>query len=139
MSDPTDTDPSNPFGFPPGLVEAQKASAEAFEALHRYQATLPWSREPHVGWETPTPAHGGALAGFQSSRPASPGWTAGQAAEYDRLWEACRTTSVAVSTHPHWETVSGAAQFEARQALKRVPGALPNVAPVEQDDLATAV
>ena len=141
MSDATDTDPSNPFGFPPDLVEAQKASAEAFEALHRYQATLPWSREPHEGWEAPAPAHGGALVGRQFSRPASPGWTPEQTAEYDRLWEACRTTSAAVSTHPHWETeaVSGAAQFEARQALKRMPDALPEVAPVEQNDLTTAV
>lgn len=139
MSDATD--PSNPFNFPPDLIEAQKASAEAYETLHRYQATLPWSREPHEGWEAPVPAHGGALAGRQFSRPATQGWTAEQAAEYDRLWEACRTTSAAVFTHPHWETetVSGAPQFEARQALKRMPGALPARTAVEQGDLATAV
>ncbi|MEV0487289.1 hypothetical protein AB0I69_42655 [Streptomyces sp. NPDC050508] len=141
MSDATDTpsDPSNPFSFPPELVEAQKAAAEAYEALHRYQATLPWSRVPHDGWEAPTPAHGGALVGPQSSRPATQGWTSEQGAEYDRLWEACRTTSAAVSLHPHWATFSGADQFEARQALKRMPGALPAIKPVEQDDMATAV
>jgi len=138
MSDATDT-PSDPFGFPPELIEAQKAAAEAYEELHRYQAMLPWSREPHEGWEAPAPAHGGALVGPQFSRPRSPGWTDAQKAEYDRLWEECRRTSAVVSTHPHWGRFPGAAQIEARQALKRMPGALPAVKQVEQDDLAKAV
>ncbi|MFB6505544.1 hypothetical protein ACFC07_22365 [Streptomyces sp. NPDC056099] len=138
MSDATDTpsDPSNPFNFPPKLIEAQRAAAEAYEELRRYQAKLPWSREPHDGWEAPTPAHGGVLNGFQSSRPASPGWTDEQKAECDRLWEECRRTSAVVFVHPHWGNFEGPAQVEARQALKRMPGALPAL---KQDDLATAV
>ncbi|MGW7090024.1 hypothetical protein ACWGH2_41945 [Streptomyces sp. NPDC054871] len=101
------TDAPNPFNFPAKLIEAQQAAAEAFAELHRYQATLAWSREPHEGWEADKPAHGGVMHGFVSSRPATEGWTEEQKAEYERLWEECREKSGIVHTHPHWESFSG--------------------------------
>ncbi|TGB03224.1 hypothetical protein [Streptomyces sp. MZ04] len=121
----------NPFDFPDKLIEAQQAAAEAFAALHRFQADpeLPWSREPHEGWEEPEPAHGGVLQGYKSSRPATKGWSAEQVVEYEKLWEACRDTSVLVHTHPHWERFTGPDAVAARQALKRMPGAQPGAAP----------
>ncbi|MBV1940828.1 hypothetical protein KUF83_30300 [Streptomyces sp. BV286] len=138
MTDATDTpsDPSNPYGFPPKLVEAQKAAAEAFEELNRYQAKLPWSRDPHDGWEAPAPAHGGVLNGYSSSREPTTGWTDEQKAEYDRLWAQCRETSSIVLTHEHWENFEGPELIAARQALKKLPDALPGLT---QDNMAKAV
>ncbi|MET8822633.1 hypothetical protein [Streptomyces rochei] len=66
------------------------------------------------------------MSGYRSSRPPSPGWSQEQKDEYDRLWELCRSTSLAVYAHKHW-TACGVRAVEARQALKRLPKAQPVV------------
>ncbi|MEV4333640.1 hypothetical protein AB0K02_24395 [Streptomyces sp. NPDC049597] len=136
----TDAPAFDPYDFPPDLIRAQREAAEVREQLHRFQATLPWSREPHEGWEA---SHeGGGLHGFQSSRPPTDGWTDEQKTEYDRLWEESRRASEVVYTHPHWQTC-GVDAYKARQALKRVPEAQP-VIPADtalsaaQEDVALA-
>lgn len=149
----TEATSPDPFDFPATLIAVQKAAAEAYAALHAFQADpeLPWSREPHDGWEVEVPAHGGALQGYQSARPATQGWSAEQVAEYEALWEACRTTSERVHTDVFWGRFEGPELVAARQALKRMPGAQPGAvaarhADVEaeeqalgQDDVAKAV
>lgn len=132
----TETTSLNLFGFPSTLIEAQKAAAEAFAALHRFQADpeLPWSRGPHEGWEMSVPAHGGALQGYQSSRPATQGWSAEQVREYEALWEACRTRSERVHADAFWERFEGPELVAARQALKLMPGAVPGAVTTRQLD-----
>ncbi|MFH8737641.1 hypothetical protein [Streptomyces sp. NPDC017964] len=142
MTDAPDDAPFDPYAFPPDLINAQRAAVEAYQALHDYQAKLEWSREPHEGWEEEQPAHGGALRGYHSSRPATDGWTAEQSAEYDRLWAELRRTATVVYAHKHWQRC-GTDPLAARQALKREPGALPTTrTPAEgltQDAMAEAV
>ncbi|MEU5193646.1 hypothetical protein AB0G86_06220 [Streptomyces scabiei] len=121
---PAETPAFDPFAFPSDLVKAHSEAAEARAELHRYQATLPWSREPHDGWEAPERT--GGMQALKSSRPPTNGWTDEQKAEYDRLWERCRETSLLVYAHRHWKAC-GMKAAEARQALKRVPEAQPAV------------
>ncbi|MET9528192.1 hypothetical protein [Streptomyces coeruleorubidus] len=121
---PAEAPAFDPFAFPPALVAAQREAAEVEAELRRFQATLPWSREPQDGWEAPEQV--GGMSGYRSSRPPSPGWTDEQKAEYDRLWELRRKTTLAVYAHEHWKAC-GAKAVEARQALKRVPEAQPVV------------
>jgi hypothetical protein len=122
---PAEAPTFDPFAFPSDLIAAQKRAAEVEAELHRFQATLPWSREPHEGWEAPEQS--GGMAGFVSSRPPSPGWTEEQKAEYDRLWKLRRDTTATVFAHEHWQAC-GVKAVEARQALKRHPEAQPVVA-----------
>jgi hypothetical protein len=117
-------EPFDPFGFPSGLVTAARDAAEAREELRRYAVTLPWSREPHPGWEAPEQT--GGMGGYRTSRPATDGWSEDQQARYDTLWEKWRETSALVYTHEHWGRC-GAKAYEARQALKRLPEAQPVV------------
>ncbi|MFE2839234.1 hypothetical protein ACFXI6_51320 [Streptomyces mirabilis] len=136
----TDAPASDPFDFPSDLIKAQKDAADAHAKLRRFQASLPWSREPHDGWEAPEPAHGGVLHGYQSSRPATKGWTQAETDEYARLWEQWRETAARVYTHRYWHNHRGEDAIKARQALKHEPGAQP-VLEVEaskpgQDDFA---
>ncbi|GGX67061.1 hypothetical protein [Streptomyces minutiscleroticus] len=129
--------PFDPFDFPADLIAAQREAAELHAELHRFQATLPWSREPHEGWEAPE--QNGGPQGRRSARPATEGWTEEQAETYDTLWKRWRDKSTEVHMHAHWKRCTGAVAYEARQALKRLPEARP-VVPVEtaeptQDDV----
>jgi len=140
-------DPSafDPHAFPDDLVAAQRQAAELYAKLHTLQARLPWSREPHDGWPEET-ERGRAHPG----RPASPGWTEAEAAEYDQLLEDLRKTTAVVQTHGWWERcdqegIKGADVIAARMALKRAPGAVPGHdtpakegAALEQDDVRPA-
>ncbi|GGY16844.1 hypothetical protein GCM10010358_80570 [Streptomyces minutiscleroticus] len=135
-ADSTDA-PFDPFDFPADLIAAQREAAELHAELHRFQATLPWSREPHDGWQAPEQS--GGLRGYGSSRPATGGWTPEQAATYDRLWQQWREKATEVHQHAHWKRCTGTTGYEARQALKQLPEAQP-VVPVEtpgptQDDV----
>ncbi|MFF9901301.1 hypothetical protein [Streptomyces longispororuber] len=117
--------PFDPHDFPADLIGAQRTAAELYAALHALQKTLPWSREPHPGWDEVT-ERGRERAGCE----ASPGWAAADAAAYDKLWEDLREATAAVQTHRWWKTcrdhgVEGAALVEARQKLKRTKGAVP--------------
>ncbi|MEV6655210.1 hypothetical protein [Streptomyces sp. NPDC051219] len=54
------------------------------------------------------------------SFPDSPGYTAEQAAEVERLRRHLRALSITVTTHPYWSALSGEMVVEARMALKHV-------------------
>ncbi|MFI9772223.1 hypothetical protein ACIHJG_35975 [Streptomyces sp. NPDC052415] len=124
MSSPTPP-PFDPHAFPADLVTAQRTAAELYAALDALQARLPWSREPHEGWPDETER------GRESrGRPASLGWTAEEAAEFDRLLEELRTATATVQTHSWWgrckaEGLEGPDLVKARQALKHAEGAVP--------------
>ncbi|MET9776216.1 hypothetical protein ABZ023_18480 [Streptomyces sp. NPDC006367] len=126
--------PFDPHAFPPELIAAQRQAAELYAALHALQETLPWSREPHPGWPEVTERGREHLG-----RPASPGWPADAAAEFDRLMEELRAATAAVQCHRWWklceeEGVKGEALVDARQALKHADGAVP----LQHGDVETA-
>ncbi|MGW4517905.1 hypothetical protein ACWEO4_39515 [Streptomyces sp. NPDC004393] len=132
---PADAAPFAPRDFPADLRQAQRAAAELYAALHAHQATLPWSREPHPGW--PDEEERGRE---RRGRPASPGWTPEEAAEYDRLFGELRDATAAVQRHPWWTRceehgVDGPDLVAARQALKHAEGAEPTL---RQDDVRAA-
>ncbi|GGY21485.1 hypothetical protein GCM10010358_83770 [Streptomyces minutiscleroticus] len=41
----------DPFDFPADSIAVQREAAGLHAELRRFQATLPWSWEPHEGWE----------------------------------------------------------------------------------------
>lgn len=111
-------EPFNPEKFPPDLIAAQLRLATLQNRLHAHQARLPWSREPHPGWEA-VDERGRQHPG----RPATSGWEPADAAEYDRLWAELREAAAAVSCHPHWGKCPN--PVKARMALKHAEGAVP--------------
>ncbi|MFJ3673802.1 hypothetical protein ACIPSE_45905 [Streptomyces sp. NPDC090106] len=121
-STPSET-PFDPAAFPPDLLEAQRRAAELFAALHVFQATLPWSREPSEGWPADKERK-------RSGRDATDGWTAEQGERYDALREELREAAAAVNAHEWWrgcadEGVRGGALVDLRQVLKHADGAVP--------------
>jgi hypothetical protein len=44
----------DPHAFPEDLVTVQRKAAELYQQLRDFQTTLPWSREPHPGWDGET-------------------------------------------------------------------------------------
>ncbi|MYV41076.1 hypothetical protein GT030_19920 [Streptomyces sp. SID1328] len=119
MTAPTpEASPFDPLAFPDKLREAQHLAADLYAELHDYQQTLPWSREPHPGWEA-VQERGKEWAG----RPATDGWTPDQVAKYDELRGALLDATAAVNTHRWWGKCrnAGADLVAARQALKHEP------------------
>ncbi|MET7981675.1 MULTISPECIES: hypothetical protein [unclassified Streptomyces] len=110
--------PASECDFPADLIIAQQEAGDAKAKLLRLQGELPWSREPHEGWEAEVPAHGGALQGFKSSRPATGGWSQEQKVEYDAFWEGWREEAAKVYAHSYWGGLSGERAINGRQALK---------------------
>lgn len=126
MSTPApDPAPFDPHAYPADLVAAQRTAAELYAALHALQARLPWSREPHEGWPAET-----ERGRERPARPASPGWSPEDAAEFDRLLEELRAATATVQCHPWWERckaegIEGPNMVKARQNLKHAEGAVP--------------
>ncbi|MFN1193310.1 hypothetical protein ACK03K_34165 [[Kitasatospora] papulosa] len=118
--------PFDPHAFPADLIAAHHDATRLRAELEAYAATLPWSREPHPGWKD---VKEGVRA--RKGRPASPGWTPEQTTEHERLKAALLDATQTVYAHPWWtrcaqEGVTGPAIVDARQALKRAPGAVPD-------------
>ncbi|MCX4976495.1 MULTISPECIES: hypothetical protein [unclassified Streptomyces] len=125
--------PFDPLDFPSDLLAAQLKLAELYAALQAHQAALPWSRESDPGW--PDEDERGRE---RPGRPATSGWQADDAAEFDRLLQELRKAAWAVQGHRHWglctlKGVGGADLVTARQALKHADGAVP----LRRDDVAT--
>ncbi|MFD9503284.1 hypothetical protein [Streptomyces sp. NPDC060035] len=100
------------YGFPDDLRAAQlDLHRTRAEYAARCQA-MPWSAIPEPGRtsEKHVPGDRGV------SLPDSPGCTAGQAAEVQRLRRRLIDLSVTVSTHPYWAT-STTDVVDARMAL----------------------
>ncbi|MGW6487642.1 hypothetical protein [Streptomyces sp. NPDC055056] len=126
--------PFDPLDFPKDLLDAQLREATLYAELHALQAKLPWSREPHEGWPDDQ-------AWRRSDRPATEGWSEGEAAAYDKLWVDLRNATAAVQGHAWWgrcekEGIKGGALVAARMALKHVDGAVP--ASLQQEDVEAA-
>ncbi|WP_327687078.1 hypothetical protein [Streptomyces sp. NBC_00467] len=121
----------DPHDFPRDLLDAHREMAALYVQLHVLQARLPWSREAHPGW-----AEEKERGRQRPGRPATDGWDADDAAEYDRLWAELRTAAAVVDSHPHWDRCkeAGGGELAARQALKHADGAVPIV----QGDVAAA-
>ncbi|MET7600499.1 hypothetical protein ACWERY_29760 [Streptomyces sp. NPDC004082] len=124
--------PFDPLDFPQDLLDAQLRAATLYGRLHALQAKLAWSREPHEGWA-------GDPDRKRKGRPATDGWSADEAAAYDRLWFELREAAAAVQRHAWWdrcesEGIKGAALVAARIALKHADGAVP----LQQTDVETA-
>ncbi|MFI6341081.1 hypothetical protein [Streptomyces sp. NPDC050535] len=128
--DPTVTEPDkapapfDPQDFPPNLRDAQRRAAELYAELHAFQATLPWSRDPHPGWPNET-----ERGKEREGRPETAGWTDEQADAYDNLLADLRKATAAVQSHSWWkrcgqEGVKGADLVDVRQALKYAKGAV---------------
>jgi hypothetical protein len=108
--------PFNPLEFPPDLLGQQRALDAAYEALHAFSAepTLPWSAEPHEGWDD---TRSGKWR--ETAREKTDGWAEEQHAEYARLWAEVQHRAIMVSCHRHWSEVPKEKVVEARQALKQ--------------------
>ncbi|WP_405575627.1 hypothetical protein OG317_36855 [Streptomyces sp. NBC_01167] len=115
----------DPHDFPHDLLDAQRALTALNAQLRALQARLP-SVVPGSGPR----AGGGEGAGTASPRAAGDGWTADDAAEYDRLWAELRTAATAVGPVQR----SRRRRTRPRRALKHADGA----EPVNQDAVTTA-
>ncbi|MGW2600019.1 hypothetical protein [Streptomyces klenkii] len=100
------------FSFPHDLREAQRALHQAHAELAALSASLPWSVEPHEGWERP------ADHWYPSRRPPTTGWTEEQKSAVAELRARALELTITVSMHPFWEPLTGERVVEARMALK---------------------
>ncbi|MFB7373990.1 hypothetical protein ACFC0D_29530 [Streptomyces sp. NPDC056222] len=112
--------------FPDGLIVAQQRLHEARAAYSALCRALPWSVEPLPGWGGTKHPHTDEITG---GREPSPGYTAEEAAEEERLWALVRELAIEVSTHPYWATLEkGPGRVDARMQLKHHPKAQPDAA-----------
>lgn len=127
-------EPFDPTDFPADLRAARLRANALYAEQNALSARLPWSREPHPGWEPKTNSNNGAI--LQPGREASPGWDPADAATYDRIAEELREVTAALQTHPWWAAcrahgVTGPDIVQARQALQSLTGA----GPLQQGDV----
>lgn len=116
--------------FPDDLIEFQQRLHEARAEYTALCRALPWSVEPLPGWPGTAHPHTGEVTG---GRDASPGYTPEEEAEEKRLWDLVRDLSIAVSTHPHWDTLEkDAGLVKARMELKLHLKAQPDAAGVAE-------
>lgn len=97
-------------------MELQRTLEQTRAAYDTLCATLPWSAEPLDGWTTKAAT---ATAGPIDRAP-SPGYTEEQREQEAELFVRLRELSIAVTTHPHWQTLQGPARVAARTELKHV-------------------
>ncbi|MBT2511520.1 hypothetical protein J7I98_38160 [Streptomyces sp. ISL-98] len=105
------------YDFPQDLRDAQLRLHQTWAQYEQLGKTLPWSVESSEGWTAPKVLYSDAQA---RSLPPSPGYTDEQKAEVARLRAELLELSVAVSTHPYWDTVPVADRVDQRMALKHV-------------------
>ena len=109
--------------FPQDLLDAQRELHETRAALHALQKRLPWSREPHDGLEE-------KQGWRQFSRPATSGWPAEDAAEFDRLRKREYELSAFIVGHQYFAGFGGPEAVAKRSQLKHETA----VQPVGGDD-----
>ncbi|MFG2607725.1 hypothetical protein ACGFT2_29900 [Streptomyces sp. NPDC048514] len=101
------------YEFPSDLLAGQEELHQVRAELSALLKRLPWSVEPSEGFSDDT-------GWRRSERPASPGWTAGEQAEVEKLRRREHELAVFVSTHRFWAEVAVADRMEARSRLKHV-------------------
>ncbi|WP_369388922.1 hypothetical protein AB5J72_15990 [Streptomyces sp. CG1] len=99
------------YEFPSDLLAGQEELHQVRAELSALLRRLPWSVQPMDGFSDDT--------GWRKvERPASPGWTADEQAEVEKLRRREHELAVFVSTHRFWAEVAAADRMEARTRLK---------------------
>jgi hypothetical protein len=101
------------YDFPSDLLAGQEELQQVQGELSALLKRLPWSVEPLDGFSDD---HGWRKV----ERPASPGWTADEQAEVEKLRQREHELAVFVSTHRYWAELTGADRVHARSRLKHV-------------------
>ncbi|MDN0194503.1 hypothetical protein [Streptomyces sp. S.PNR 29] len=99
------------YDFPSDLLAGQEELHQVRAELSALLKRLPWSVEPLDGFSDDT--------GWRKvERPASPGWSADEQAEVEKLRRRERELAVFVSTHRYWSELTGPDRVDARTQLK---------------------
>ena len=99
------------YDFPSDLLAGQEELRQVRAELSALLKRLPWSVEPLDGFSD--------TGGWRKvERPASPGWTADEQAEVEKLRRREHELAVFVSGHRFWAEVTGADRVDARTRLK---------------------
>ena len=99
------------YEFPSDLLAGQEELHQVRAELSALLKRLPWSVEPVEGFSDDT-------GWRRTERPASPGWTADEQAEVEKLRRREHELAVFVSTHRFWAEVSAEQRVDARSRLK---------------------
>ncbi|MEU4462319.1 hypothetical protein AB0G20_01120 [Streptomyces sp. NPDC024017] len=106
------------YDFPSDLLAGQEELHQVRAELSALLKRLPWSVEPLDGFSDDN--------GWRKvERPASPGWTADEQAEVEKLRQREHELAVFVSTHRYWSELSGPERVAARSGLKHAHEAPP--------------
>ncbi|MEU2924875.1 hypothetical protein AB0D42_16865 [Streptomyces sp. NPDC048304] len=99
------------YEFPSDLLAGQEELHQVRAELSALLKRLPWSVEPMDGFSDDT--------GWRKvERPASPGWTADEQAEVEKLRRREHELAVFITTHRFWAEVAAADRMDARSKLK---------------------
>jgi hypothetical protein len=99
------------YDFPSDLLAGQEELHQVRAELSALLKRLPWSVEPLDGFSDDN--------GWRKvERPASPGWTADEQAEVEKLRQREHELAVFVSTHRYWSELAGSERVAARSQLK---------------------
>ncbi|MEU6405894.1 hypothetical protein [Streptomyces sp. NPDC046985] len=109
---------ATPYDFPSDLLAGQEELHQVRAELSALLKRLPWSVEPLDGFSD-------AAGRRQVERPASPGWTADEQAEVEKLRRREHELTVFVTAHRFWSDFAGPDTVEARSRLKHVHGDRP--------------
>ncbi|MEV7125703.1 hypothetical protein [Streptomyces sp. NPDC093260] len=102
---------AKPYDFPSDLLAGQEELHQVRAELSALLKRLPWSVEPLDGFSDD--------GGWRKvERPASPGWTADEQAEVEKLRRREHELAVFVTTHRYWAEFTGPDRVEARSRLK---------------------
>ncbi|MCS0601295.1 hypothetical protein NX794_08635 [Streptomyces sp. LP11] len=102
------------YDFPSDLLAAQEELHQVRAELSALLRRLPWSVAPLDGFSDDT-------GWRKAERPASPGWTADEQAEVEKLRRREHELAVFVTTHRFWAEVAAADRMNARATLKHTP------------------
>ncbi|CAK7285019.1 MULTISPECIES: hypothetical protein [Streptomyces] len=101
------------YEFPSDLLAGQEELHQVRAELSALLRRLPWSVEPMDGFSDDN--------GWRKvERPASPGWTADEQAEVEKLRRREHELAVFISTHRFWAEVAADQRVQARSELKHV-------------------
>jgi hypothetical protein len=102
---------ATPYDFPSDLLAGQEELHQVRAELSALLKRLPWSVQPLDGFSD--------AGGWRKvERPASPGWTADEQAEVEKLRRREHELVVFVTTHRYWARFTGPDGVDARSRLK---------------------